>query len=41
MTRSFGGQSDILRNVFLMLTQVYQKELDPFACSFPLTQSPP
>lgn len=35
--RKFRGQSDILRNVFLMLTQIYQEDLMPFAYSYHLT----
>lgn len=35
--RNFGGQSDILRNVFLMLSHIYQEELNPFAYSYYLT----
>lgn len=37
MMRNFRGQSDILRNVFLMLTQIYQEDLTPFAYSYHLT----
>lgn len=34
-----GGHSDILRDVFLVLTQIGQKELHPFVGSYYLPQS--
>lgn len=39
MMRSFGGHSDILKDILLVLTQIYQKELNLFACSYYLPQS--
>lgn len=37
MMKNFGEHCDILRNVFIMLIQIYQNELNPFACSCYLT----
>lgn len=40
MTRNFGEQCDLQRNVFLMLIQIYPNELNPVAHSYSLTLSP-